>query len=128
MMPDAELVRLTLAGRAEAYAELARRWAGRITALCHAKVGRADVADDLAQETLLRGYRALRTLADPERIGAWLCGIALRTSLDWLKARERSQVNFSALGPGRNLENSLPDRSWSDVPLLDQDEERRQLL
>ena len=38
-MSDAELVRQTLTGRTEAYEELVRRWAGRVTSLCHAKVG-----------------------------------------------------------------------------------------
>jgi hypothetical protein len=51
-MSNGELVRQTLAGRTEAFAELVRRWAGRVTALCHAKVRRADVADDLAGQTL----------------------------------------------------------------------------
>ena len=69
-MSDADLVRQTLSGRTEAYGELVRRWAGRITALCHSKVGRADIAEDLSQESLLRGYRALKTLADPEKFGA----------------------------------------------------------
>ncbi len=113
-MTDAELVRQALSGRTEVYAELVRRWAGRITALCHAKVGRADAADDLAQETLLRGFRALRALEAPEKFGAWLCGIATRTCLDWLKAKERSQVVFSALGPDRNPEELLYSRQGDD--------------
>jgi RNA polymerase sigma-70 factor (ECF subfamily) len=108
-MSDADLVRQTLAGRTEAFAELVRRWAGRVTALCHAKAGRT-AADDLAQETLLRGFRALRTLADPERFGPWLCGIALRTCLDWLKAKERTVVPFSALGPSRQPKDGRPPR------------------
>src|SRR5436305_7594960 len=98
-MSDADLVRQTLTGRTEAYGELVRRWAGRITALCHAKVGRADAAEDMAQEALLRGYRSLATLAEPEKFGAWLCGIAVRTCLDWLKSKQRTQIPFSALGP-----------------------------
>src|SRR5438132_4942674 len=104
MKTDAELVRQALAGRAEAYADLVRRWAGRITALCHAKVGRADVAEDMAQEALLRGYRSLASLADSEKFGNWLCGIAVRTCLDWLKAKQRTQIPFSALGPNYNPE------------------------
>src|SRR6478672_13094551 len=97
-MTDAELVRATLAGSRDAFAEVARRWAPRVTAICHARVRRADVADDLAQETLLRGYRALSTLSDPAKIGTWLMGIAVRASLDWLKAKERTTVPFSVLG------------------------------
>jgi RNA polymerase sigma-70 factor (ECF subfamily) len=125
-MSDAELVRQALAGRAEAYAELVRRWSARVLALCHARVGRADVAEDLAQEALLRGYRALRTLAQPDRFGAWLQGIALRACLDWLKARERSQVNFTALGPGFDPDGVLHPGGGESGP--EQEEERRRLL
>jgi RNA polymerase sigma-70 factor (ECF subfamily) len=127
-MPDAELVRQALAGRTEAYADLARRWAARITAVCHARVGRADAADDLAQETLLRGFRALATLADPAKFGAWLCGIASRTCLDWLKARDRSQIPFSALAPEHNLEACLGRYRASEEASLDHEDELRQLM
>jgi RNA polymerase sigma-70 factor (ECF subfamily) len=126
-MSDAELVRQALAGRSEAYAELVRRWAPRVLALCHARVGRADVAEDLAQEALLRGYRALATLSQPERFGAWLHGIALRACLDWLKARERSTIPFSALGNGRDPDG-FPNPHDSGEPALERDEERRRLL
>jgi len=124
-MTDAELVRNTLAGSRDAYAEIARRWAARVTAICHSRVRRADVADDLAQETLLRGYRALSTLSDPSKVGTWLMGIAMRASLDWLKASERSTMPFSGLGPDRSIE-SLVSRDDGD-PAGDADE-RRQLM
>jgi RNA polymerase sigma-70 factor (ECF subfamily) len=122
-MTDAELVRATLAGSRDAYAEIARRWAPRVTAVCHARVRRADVADDLAQETLLRGYRALGTLSDPAKVGTWLLGIGLRAALDWLKAKERSTVPFSGLGPDRPIE-ALVSRDEGD-PAADADERRR---
>jgi RNA polymerase sigma-70 factor, ECF subfamily len=126
-MSDADLVRQALAGRAEAYAELVRRWTPRVLALCHARVRRADVAEDLAQEALLRGFRALGTLSQPDRFGAWLHGIALRACLDWLKARERTTVSFSALGNGRDPDGFFHPRSGTE-PALDRDDERRRLL
>ena len=127
-MTDGELVRQTLAGRAQAYEELVRRWAGRVTALCHAKVGRADAAEDMAQEALLRGYRSLSSLAEPEKFGAWLCGIAVRACLDWLKAKQRTQIPFSALGPHCHPEEFLPSRSETDGFALDREEELQQLM
>ena len=96
-MTDGELVHDILAGDVEAYEPLVRRWTPRVMAVCHARVRRGDVAEDLAQETLLRGLRALHTLSDPEKFGAWLCGIAVRTCLDWLKAAARSEVSLSAV-------------------------------
>ena len=97
-MTDGDLVRQTLAGTTSAYASLAQRWSPRVMAVCHARVG-AGVAEDMAQETLLRGFRALPTLNEPEKFGRWLVGIAARTCLDWVKSAKRSEVSLDALGP-----------------------------
>jgi RNA polymerase sigma-70 factor (ECF subfamily) len=107
-MSDAQLVREVLAGRVESYDPLVRRWAARVLAVCHARVGRADAAEDLAQEALLRGLRAISTLSDPERFGPWLCGIAVRCCLDWLKAAARREVPMSAL-PTASVEDPADD-------------------
>lgn len=119
-MQDGELVQQALAGRREAYEELVRRWAGRITALCHAKVGCASSADDLAQDAFLRGYRALATLADPAKFGGWLCNIARNACLNWLKEKERTQVPFSILA-----KDNSPDEMFraASTPTLDRDED-----
>ena len=98
--PDVELVRQAGSGRPEAYGELARRWAPRVMAVCHARVRCESSAADLAQETLLRGFRDLRTLRSPEKFGPWLRGIAHRVCLDWLKAKQQSQVPFTQLKAG----------------------------
>jgi RNA polymerase sigma factor (sigma-70 family) len=103
-MTDGELVRQALAGAVPAFETLARRWSARVLGVCHARVGRAAAAEDLAQETLLRGLRALSTLAEPEKFGPWLCGIATRTCLDWLKKSERTEVSLSLAGTDSNGE------------------------
>jgi RNA polymerase sigma factor (sigma-70 family) len=118
-MSDAELVRQALDGRADAYEELAERWSGRVTALCHARVGRPDVADELAQEALLRGFRDLATLVDPARFGPWLCGIARHVCLDWLKSPQNGQVPFSVLGPDYE-----PDEVMTTHPATEESEDR----
>src|SRR5262245_63951836 len=66
-------------------------------AVCHARVRCQTSAADLAQETLLRGFRDLLTLKSPEKFGAWLRGIAHRVCLDWLKSKQQSQVPFTRL-------------------------------
>lgn len=70
-------------------------------AICHAKVRSAHSAEELAQETLLRGLRGLGTLDDPARFGPWLCGIATRACLDWLKCGQASQVSLDAMSNGQ---------------------------
>jgi RNA polymerase sigma-70 factor (ECF subfamily) len=124
-MTDGQLVRQTLAGQNAAYEELVRRWSARILAFCHSKVRSCHAAEDLAQETLLRGYRSLSTLAEPDKFGYWLHGIAHRTCLDWLKRKEHQQIGFDAIG-------SSDDRvvAPDNVPLerLTREEQRRSLV
>lgn len=124
-MTDGHLVRQTLTGQSSAYEELVRRWSARILAFCHAKVGSSHAAEDLAQEALLRGYRSLSTLDEPEKFGCWLHGIALRTCLDWLKRKEYRQVGFDSAGsPQERL--AAPD----EAPLerLSREEQLRTLM
>lgn len=97
---DGELVRQARAGRREAYDELIRRHAAKISAVCRSRLGSRGPVEDMVQEAFLRGFRALPTLAEPDKFAGWVCGIAIRASLDWLKAKERSQVSYDALGPG----------------------------
>jgi len=94
-MTDGELVTQATDGLASAYGELAERWSGRVLAMCHARTGRRVIAEELAQETLLRGFRSLQSIESPERFGAWICGIAHRVCLDWRKARQTGQVFLS---------------------------------
>jgi RNA polymerase sigma-70 factor (ECF subfamily) len=101
MSSDSELVRLSQGGQLAAYEELVRRWSARVLALCHAKVRSAHTAEELAQEALLRGLRAITTLEDPAKFGPWLCGIASRACLDWLKSSQSRQVSLDAMCDGR---------------------------
>ncbi|MBL9123810.1 MAG: sigma-70 family RNA polymerase sigma factor [Planctomycetaceae bacterium] len=101
MASDGDLVRLALGGQLVAYEELVRRWSARVLAVCHSKVRSALTAEELAQETLLRGFRALRTLDDPAKFGPWLCGIAARASLDWLKSGQARQVSLEGMSDGQ---------------------------
>src|SRR4051812_25475501 len=101
MSSDSDLVRLAQGGQLAAYEELVRRWSARMLAVCHAKVRSAHTAEELAQESLLRGLRALGTLEDPAKFGPWLCGIASRVCLDWLKSGQARQVSLDAIGNGQ---------------------------
>ena len=45
--------------------------------------------------------RALATLEDPAKFGPWLCGIASRVCLDWLKSSQARQVSLDAMSDGQ---------------------------
>lgn len=85
MPDDEELVRSALNGHRGAYEDLVHRWGRRVVALCHARVSDAEVAEDLAQETLFRGWKRLQSLRQPEDFGPWLRKIAEHVCLDWIR-------------------------------------------
>ena len=92
-------MRAAQGGRREAYDVLVRRHAAKIGAVCRSRLGPRGPVDDMVQEAFLRGYRALGSLTDPEKFPSWVYGIATRACLDWLKAKERTQIPFGPLGP-----------------------------
>jgi RNA polymerase sigma-70 factor (ECF subfamily) len=121
---DGELVRRARSGDRSSGAELVRRWAGRVTAVCHARVGR-QAADDLAQETLLRAFQSLAELADPEKFGPWIHGIAVRVCLDWRKNKRRTEVPLSALS---DIADQIPCEADAGSSALERAEETNRLL
>ena len=94
-MTDADLVRLACNGQTSAYEVLVRRWSARVVGYIRSKVRCPEVAEDLAQDSLLKGFRSLHTLADPSKFGPWMLSIAHRSAVDWLKAKARGEVKFS---------------------------------
>jgi RNA polymerase sigma-70 factor (ECF subfamily) len=127
-MSDGDLVRQTLSGRPAAYEELVRRWSARILAFCHAKVRSRHAAEDLAQEALMRGYRALGTLDEAEKFGSWLRGIALRACLDWLKSKQNHQSAFSDLGDGWSFDRAPLDSAGERRGAAERGERLERLL
>lgn len=90
---DIVLVEKARSGDSEAFGELVRRWSPAILAVCEARVHRREVAEDLAHDALLRAWKSLDSLEHPAAFGAWLRGIAIRRSLDWLKSKARTHMS-----------------------------------
>ncbi len=107
---DVDLVQDVRAGRREAYAELVRRHASAVTAVCATRVGARGPVEDMVQEAFLRGFRMIATLEDAAKFPAWVCGIAIRACLDWLKAKERTQVSLDGLPEAPTPEEDVDDR------------------
>ena len=125
MSSDSDLVRLAQGGQLSAYEDLVRRWSARVLAVCHAKVRSAHTAEELAQESLLRGLRSLGTVEDPAKFGPWLCGIASRVCLDWLKSRQARQVSLDAMSDGQADSWVAQERDSPDEAACRADDRRR---
>jgi RNA polymerase sigma-70 factor, ECF subfamily len=128
-MTDAELVRRARDDDRAAQEQLVRRYAPRLLAVCRARIGRHEAAEDLAQEALLRGLTHLESLEDPCKLGAWLRGIGVRVCQDWVRERTRRAVRVSSLNGEHCEDGSLPaDRSPPQSEQVEQQECREHLL
>lgn len=115
---DGELVRQARAGDRTALATLVHRHVGRVRATVLALLGRHPEADDIVQETLLRGIQGLATLEDPNRVGAWLRGISRNLCRDTLRRRNRDmpQPLAAELEPGAAPESTVgPAEDLADL-------------
>jgi RNA polymerase sigma-70 factor (ECF subfamily) len=93
-LDDRALVGACLAGRREAFDELVVRHRRTVYRLCYRFVGHHEDATDLAQETFLRAYRALRTFKGDSAVGTWLHRIAVNLSLNAVAGRaHRAETN-----------------------------------
>ena len=64
-------------------------FAPRVYGLLFRLVGRADVAEDLMQETMLRAFRSLGTYRPEGKFRAWVFRIAVNLARDWIRRQPR---------------------------------------
>ena len=83
---EAVVVALAITGDGPAFEELVRRRQAPTRALLRRLCRDHALADDLAQETFVQAWRALRTLRAPGAFGGWLKRIAVNA---WLAHQRR---------------------------------------
>jgi RNA polymerase sigma-70 factor (ECF subfamily) len=86
------------------YADVAREHLDRLYGFCVRLTNNPSDADDLVQETLLRGMRAYDDLRDASRAKGWLFAIATNASRDQFRARGRqvATVPFDTIDADRD--------------------------
>jgi RNA polymerase sigma-70 factor (ECF subfamily) len=108
---DDYLVTASLGGDREAFAGLVRRHSRRIYAVCMSILGNEADSEDIAQETLIRGFSRLDTLRRGESFGPWIANIARNLCRDHIRVNKRRRV---LLG-GRAQE---PQKTVGDFSIL----------
>ena len=87
-LDDDELVAIALDGRLDAFNVLVLRYQGRVRAICQGIVGSTE-ADDLMQESFIKGWERLESYRQRGKFVPWLSVIARRTCFDHLRQRQR---------------------------------------
>ncbi len=111
---DAELVRRTLAGQAEAFTCLVERYQQSMVASAHQILGDPEVAVDCAQDAFIEAFRSLGNLRDAASFRAWLFGI-LRNRCRKHVSRRRFQ--FVPLDEETDVAAPEPEHNGHEVEL-----------
>jgi RNA polymerase sigma-70 factor (ECF subfamily) len=89
---DDNAVQACRQGDKTAYATLVERHYRRVFALCLGMMGNVHDAEDIAQETMLRGFSNIRKLSDAGRFEPWILKIARNLCLDALRKQKRAKA------------------------------------
>jgi RNA polymerase sigma factor (sigma-70 family) len=73
---DAELVEWSRSGDRSAFAAIVKRYQRLVCSITYNATGSLSLSEDLAQETFFAAWKQMAELREPERLRAWLCGIA----------------------------------------------------
>jgi RNA polymerase sigma-70 factor (ECF subfamily) len=87
MQEDVTLVRRTLAGDQQAFANLVEKYKDSVFNVAYRMLSNPTEAEDVAQETFVRAYTQLHTYKDTHRFSTWLLSIASHLSIDQLRRR-----------------------------------------
>jgi len=78
-----------------AYAGLVKVYSRRIFAICLGMLGNIHDAEDIAQQTLLKGFTDMDQLRDSEQFGAWIGRIARNLCVDFIRRGKRERNAFA---------------------------------
>jgi RNA polymerase sigma-70 factor (ECF subfamily) len=85
---EAELVRRARRGDLEAYDTLVKRYQERIFATIYHMTSNHEDANDLAQESFIKAFQALKTFKGGSSFYTWLYRIAVNKTINFLKQRK----------------------------------------
>src|SRR5690242_3133173 len=87
-IPETELVRRACRGELSAYDELVRRYQERIYATIYHMTSNHEDANDLAQESFIKGFHALKSFKGGSSFYTWVYRIAVNKTINFLKQRK----------------------------------------
>ncbi|MDO8363535.1 MAG: sigma-70 family RNA polymerase sigma factor [Actinomycetota bacterium] len=92
----------------------------RVVALATALTGVPEVARDLAQESLLKAYRAWSAVSQMERPGAWVRRVTINDAMSWHRRNGREAKAVRRLGRPSVVEQPEHEgpRFWAAVRAL----------
>lgn len=102
---DQDYIEQIRAGNVNAYAMLVTKYKAMTFTLALRVVGNREDAEEVAQDTFVKAYKALDTFKGTSKFSTWLYRIVYNTSLDYVKKKKRvvlsehiDEINESDIG------------------------------
>jgi RNA polymerase sigma-70 factor (ECF subfamily) len=101
---ERDLLRKAAGGNLFAFEEIVRRYQKRVYAVALRIVRRHDVADDVAQDTFIRAWRALASFDLARPFGPWICRIAANLAVNHVRSPRAREEGL----PEGHAEQAVP--------------------
>lgn len=125
-------------GNANAYAALVSKYKDMTFTLALRMVGNREDAEEVAQDTFVKAYKALDSFKGTSKFSTWLYRIVYNTSLDYIKKQKRvvlsehiDEVNEADIGSMQNALTYIEEKEKKEMiekALLQVPEDERVLL
>lgn len=115
-LTDEELISLFQKGEEAAFDELVYRYQDRIINFLFRYTGNRETAEDLAQDTFLKLFRAKHLYRNVAKFSTWFYTIAINTAKTWLKNEGRIDTISINLGFDEDQEKDFDIESKGITP------------
>jgi len=116
---DENLVRACQKDNKTAYAALVKRHYRHVFAMCLGMLANVDDAEDVAQESMLKGLLKIKNLKKTEQFESWIMQIARNLCIDFLRKRTRTKairIEQTTQSPNTTSENNDLYRAIKRLP------------
>ncbi|HYX40413.1 MAG TPA: sigma-70 family RNA polymerase sigma factor [Pyrinomonadaceae bacterium] len=106
---DEQIVERALAGDADAFGEIVRRWERRIFALTYGILSREEDARDATQETFIAAFRNLSGFRGDAKVSSWLHRIAVNQCITrQRRAKVRGETSLEGAAEDNGTQFAAP--------------------
>lgn len=112
------IIKQCLGGDQEKYAILVERYQGMIHNLSYRMLGDAEAAKDVAQESFVSAYVALRNFQGGAKFSSWLCRIAMNKCRDYLRSK-KGTLSVDVIAELSATKEACPEEAASKKQIRD---------